>query len=50
MEGLAAWEIAGAIFDANIQKIDECSAVIANITPFRDPGMDAGTAFEIGYA
>tara|TARA_B100001123_G_scaffold267458_1_gene297755 strand:+ start:217 stop:771 length:555 start_codon:yes stop_codon:yes gene_type:complete len=50
MEGLAAWEIAGAIFDANIQKIDQCSAVIANMTPFRGPGMDGGTAFEIGYA
>ena len=50
MESLAAWEIAGAIFDANIQKIDQCSAVIANMTPFRGPGMDGGTAFEIGYA
>ena len=50
LEGLAAWEIAEAIFDANIQKIDECSAVIANMTPFRGPGMDGGTAFEIGYA
>ena len=50
MEGLAGWEIAEAIFDANIQKIDECSAVIANMTPFRGPGMDGGTAFEIGYA
>ena len=50
MEGLAGWKIAEAIFHANIQKIDECSAVIANMTPFRGPGMDAGTAFEIGYA
>ncbi len=50
MEGLAGWEIAEAIFNANIQKIDECSAVIANMTPFRGPGMDGGTAFEIGYA
>ncbi len=50
IEGLAGWEIAEAIFDANIQKIDECSAVIANMTPFRGPGMDGGTAFEIGYA
>jgi nucleoside 2-deoxyribosyltransferase len=50
IDGLEDWEIAEAIFDANIQKIDGCSAVIANMTPFRGPGMDAGTAFEIGYA
>ena len=49
-DGCEKWEIADAIFDANIQKIDETSAVIANITPFRGPGMDGGTAFEIGYA
>ena len=47
---LEPWEIAEAIFDANIQKIDDCAAVIANMTPFRGPGMDGGTAFEIGYA
>lgn len=50
IDGLEDWEIAEAIFDANIQKIDGCSAVIANMTPFRGPGMDAGTAFEVGYA
>ena len=50
IDGLEEWEIAEAIFDANIQKIDDCSAVIANMTPFRGPGMDGGTAFEIGYA
>ena len=48
VEGLEEWEIAGAIFDANVQKIEDCSAVIANMTPFRGPGMDGGTAFEIG--
>ncbi len=49
-QGLEAWEISEAVFDANIQKIDSCTAVIANMTPFRGPGMDGGTAFEIGYA
>ena len=49
-QGLDDWEISEAIFDANIQKIDSCTAVIANMTPFRGPGMDGGTAFEIGYA
>lgn len=27
----------------------KANAVIANITPFRGPGMDPGTAFEIGF-
>ena len=49
-DGLENWEIADVIFDTNIQKIEDCAAVVANMTPFRGPGMDAGTAFEIGYA
>ena len=49
-DGLENWEIADAIFGANIEKIEDCAAVVANMTPFRGPGMDAGTAFEIGYA
>lgn len=38
------------IYDSNIEMIEICDAVIANITPFRGPHMDVGTAFEIGYA
>lgn len=38
------------IYQENIRLIDQCDAVIANITPFRGPHMDPGTAFEIGYA
>src|SRR5690606_39043377 len=26
-----------------------CDLIIANMTPFRGPGMDAGTAFEMGF-
>ena len=29
--------------------MDGCDAVIANMTPFRGPSMDVGTAFELGY-
>jgi nucleoside 2-deoxyribosyltransferase len=29
--------------------MDECSAIIANLTPFRGPGADPGTVFELGY-
>ena len=49
-DGLAQWEMAEAVFDANIQNIEACDAIIANMTPFRGPGVDGGTAFEIGYA
>ena len=29
--------------------MDECSAIIANLTPFRGPGADTGTVYELGY-
>lgn len=50
LDGLEPEEIAEEIFDANLKKIDDCDAVIANMSPFRGPGMDGGTAFEVGYA
>jgi nucleoside 2-deoxyribosyltransferase len=34
----------------NEAQIARCNAVIANITPFRGPSADPGTAFEIGFA
>lgn len=43
--GLAAW-----IKEANRQLIDAADTVVANISPFRGPNMDPGTAWEIGYA
>ena len=27
----------------------EADAIIANLTPFRGPGADAGTVYELGY-
>ncbi len=33
-----------------IAEIDAADALVANITPFRGPHMDPGTAWEIGYA
>src|ERR1700761_2769158 len=39
-----------AIARANEALIGESDAVIANLTPFRGPGADTGTAFEVGYA
>lgn len=38
------------IFKANLRMMDHCDAVLANVTPFRGPSCDPGTAFEIGYA
>ncbi|MEW6121601.1 MAG: nucleoside 2-deoxyribosyltransferase [Pseudomonadota bacterium] len=38
------------IYQACIAGLQTCDAVVANISPFRGPHMDPGTAFEIGYA
>ena len=38
------------IYKNCITGIEMSDIVIANISPFRGVGMDAGTAFEIGYA
>ncbi|NVK19020.1 MAG: nucleoside 2-deoxyribosyltransferase [Methylocystaceae bacterium] len=43
-------EAAQAIYQANIDLIHSCDGVMADMQPFRGPGMDGGTAFEIGYA
>jgi nucleoside 2-deoxyribosyltransferase len=37
------------IFEANEAMMDQADAVIANLTPFRGPGADAGTVYELGY-
>ena len=29
--------------------MDEADAIIANLTPFRGPGADAGTVYELGF-
>jgi nucleoside 2-deoxyribosyltransferase len=39
-----------AIFKNNRELIDSCHALLANITPFRGPSADVGTAWEMGYA
>jgi nucleoside 2-deoxyribosyltransferase len=36
------------IFKGNEAMIDEADAIIANLTPFRGPGADPGTAWELG--
>ena len=34
----------------NERLIRSCNLLIANMTPFRSPSMDVGTAFELGFA
>jgi nucleoside 2-deoxyribosyltransferase len=46
----SAADLAREIRQMNCAMIDLAAAVIADISPFRGPNMDPGTAFEIGYA
>ena len=39
-----------AIARRNEAHIRRCDAVLANLTPFRGPGADAGTVYEVGFA
>lgn len=41
---------AAAIRAANLELIRGCDLVLAEMTPFRGPGMDGGTAYEMGFA
>ncbi|MBS4045600.1 MAG: nucleoside 2-deoxyribosyltransferase [Alphaproteobacteria bacterium] len=42
--------LAAFIKQANVELIRRCDAVVANVSPFRGPNMDPGTAWEIGFA
>lgn len=48
-EMTAAPSSASAIRAANLEKIRRAAVVLADITPFRGPGADDGTAWEMGY-
>ncbi len=37
------------IFRGNEAMMNQASAIIANLTPFRGPSADAGTVYELGY-
>jgi nucleoside 2-deoxyribosyltransferase len=45
----AAKDASLAIFRGNENMMIEADAIIANLTPFRGPGADAGTVYELGY-
>jgi nucleoside 2-deoxyribosyltransferase len=46
---LSPYEMGIAIYKSNIELMDSCNLVVANMTPFRGSSMDVGTAFEMGY-
>lgn len=46
----AKWLVAADIRRKNVTLIERCDIVLANVSPFRGPNADDGTAFEVGYA
>jgi nucleoside 2-deoxyribosyltransferase len=46
---LAAPDASLQIFRGNEVMMDHADAIIANLTPFRGAGADAGTVYELGY-
>lgn len=49
LAGLAPRQQGRAIYQANVELIRSCDLIIANLTPFRGPSADVGTAFELGF-
>jgi len=45
----AAGTVSLTIFKGNEAMMDAADAIIANLTPFRGPGADPGTVYELGY-
>ncbi len=45
----ATADTAMAIYRGNTAMMREADAIIANLTPFRGPSADVGTAFELGF-
>lgn len=48
--GVSKPQMAAMIRAANIDLIKSCDMVIANVSPFRGPNADDGTAWEMGFA
>jgi nucleoside 2-deoxyribosyltransferase len=46
---IAAHDASLQIFRGNETMMIAADAIIANLTPFRGPGADAGTVYELGY-
>jgi nucleoside 2-deoxyribosyltransferase len=50
VKGKSPREVGLCISGINEGLIKSCQIIIANITPFRGPSADVGTAFEMGFA
>jgi nucleoside 2-deoxyribosyltransferase len=48
-DGLSPHAHGLAIYRSDIAMMNSCDAIIANLTPFRGPHADPGTALELGY-
>jgi nucleoside 2-deoxyribosyltransferase len=46
---LTAADLSLQIFEGLEAMMERCDAIIANLTPFRGPGADPGTVYELGY-
>lgn len=49
LTGLTPTARGHVIYRADVAMMVSCDLIIANITPFRGPSADVGTAFEMGY-
>lgn len=49
LAGLAPLEAGLRIAAANEALMRDCALIVANMTPFRGPSMDAGTAYEMAF-
>jgi len=49
LDGMEPRRQGRAIYQTNIDLIRSCDLLIANLTPFRGPSADVGTAFELGF-
>lgn len=49
LSGLQPAQAGQRIYRANEELMRGCDLIIANMTPFRGPSMDVGTAFEMGF-
>jgi nucleoside 2-deoxyribosyltransferase len=47
--GLPPREQGRTIYRADVSLMRRCDVIIANLTPFRGPSADVGTAFELGF-
>jgi nucleoside 2-deoxyribosyltransferase len=50
VEAATKLQVGYKLYEKNIELLKSCVGVLADITPFRSPSADVGTAFEMGYA